>query len=103
MHKPKNQQLEIVEGMPVNLSAKLEFSNAMDLFRLAADHHTQYMALISNAWEDINDVVDWFVKEKKFDEGVRWLYDNTPDVFQRVLTINELLDHKKTNVQTIVH
>lgn len=98
MHKPKNQQLEIVEGMPASLSAKLEFSNAMDLFRLAADHHTQYMALISNAWEDIAPVVDWFAEQKRFSEGIKWLYENTPDTYLRTFNINRLIDLNNKNL-----
>lgn len=98
MLKPKNQQLETVEGMPASLSARLEFSNAIDLFRLAADHNTQYMALISNAWEDINPVVEWFIEQKRFSEGITWLYENTPDTYLRVLAINRLMEFNSAHV-----
>jgi hypothetical protein len=70
MHAYKKKSLDCVSGMPPDLAAKLEFSNSTDLFRLAADHHAQYMILISSAWKDVTPVVAWFESQGLYDAGI---------------------------------
>jgi len=91
MHPFNKKSFDCVPGMPPGLAAKLEVSNSMDLFRIAVDHHTQYMALVGAAWEDVSPVVAWFESQGLYKEGVSWLYENTPDTYMRILAINRLL------------
>lgn len=91
---PKTR-LDVVEGMPVTLAAKLEFSSSLELFRLAAEHWIQYNTLVNAAWKDIDEVVDWFIATEKYEQGIRWLYDNTPDQMLRLFAIKKLMDKQE--------
>jgi len=99
MKTAKNKELEINPEMPVPLKAKLENSSAIDQFRVAADHYLIYMTLVNNAWKDIQPVVDWYIEQKRYQAGIQWLYDNTPDVVPRVLSINIILDAEKDDLR----
>lgn len=101
MKAVKNTSLAINPEMPTDLKAKLEFSVALDLFRMAADHHLQYMILLDSAFGDIEPVVEWFSENKKYQEGIQWLYDNTPDCLPRVLAINALIEAEKADKASV--
>ena len=70
-------------NMPVELKARLECSSSDNLFRLALDHRLTYMALLDNAWKDVAPVVQWFIDQKLYNDGMKWLYDNIPDCVNR--------------------
>lgn len=86
------KRLNDVSGMPVALLAKLEHSKAHKLFRIANDHRMTARVLESAAWEDVSAVVNWFRENGKFDEAIDWLYQNTPDIPLRTITINVLIN-----------
>lgn len=95
MMQYNKKELDVVQGMPVALAARLEFASAPELFQLALQHNLQYKVLIDSAWDrDIVPVLDWFKEQKQYDEAIHWLYDNTPDVFRRTLAINALINKK---------
>lgn len=91
---PKDPHPEILPDMPTELKAKLEFSAAGQLFRIALDLRLQYQVMIDAAYEDFYPVAEWFAQTKQFDEGINWLYANSPDCVPRVLTINKLINAK---------
>jgi hypothetical protein len=101
MRYVEKDRFDVASGMPTALAAKLECSASLQLFRLAADHNLQYMVLIDSAWEDISPVVEWFLETRRYQEGIKWLYDNTPDVYARVFSINRLMDAEEKEASNL--
>lgn len=95
MNRVNKTHFDVAEGMPVSLAAKLEHSSSLELFRIAADHHLQYMTLMSSAWKDIDVVVDWFLENKRYSEAIDWVCENTPDSLVKTLTIAKIIDAEK--------